>query len=163
MAQLPSSFNSNEHDDMQDFSAFEVKDVPAQIVKSSMEKTKAYKENGSMFLKIEFKILSGKYKGNHVWTQLNLVNPSEKAVEIANKELATICRACGKVTVADSQELHGIPLLISTKIEKGGANYPDKTAISMYKKYEGGDSLPAESSKGDAPDDAKGGKKKPWE
>lgn len=162
MAQLPNSFNSSKHDDMSDFSAFEVKNAPAQIVKSSYEQTK---NKDGHFLKLEFKILAGKYKGNHVWTQLNLDNKSQKAVEIANKELATICRAVGKVTINDSQELHGIPLLIDTAIESS-PNYADKTKITMYKKYEGGDISPEPESGGesdDKPEEAKSGKKKPWD
>ena len=65
-----------------------------------------------------FTILEGEYKGRVVWARLNLVNPNQTAVKIAQSELSAVCRAVGVMTPRDSCELHNIPLLITVKVKK---------------------------------------------
>ena len=64
---------------------------------------------------------------------LNLDNPNAVAVEIANKELNSMCQACGKEGVEDSDELLQIPFCATIKITPGDAQYPPKNEISAYK------------------------------
>ncbi|MFO1144848.1 MAG: hypothetical protein U1E59_21210 [Amaricoccus sp.] len=44
------------------------------------------------------------------------------AVEIAQRELNSICHAVGKLRVADSEELHAVPLKVSLGIDTSGRN-----------------------------------------
>ena len=72
---------------------------PVQIVQSEMRATKA--GDGQM-LWIEMDIIDGPYRGRKIWDQLNLVNRSEIAQEIAQRRLSAICHAVGQVQVTDS-------------------------------------------------------------
>jgi hypothetical protein len=105
-------------------------DYAAHIVKSEFKETKA--KNGH-YLALQFKILEGEYKGRVLFSNLNLDNPNPVAVEIANKELNTICQAINLVGVEDSDELHQKPMTITVIIRKGDANYPDSNEIKGYK------------------------------
>ena len=42
-------------------------------------------------------------------------------VEIAQRELNSICHAVGKLRVADTEELHGIPMKVKLGFEKDNA------------------------------------------
>ena len=64
---------------------------------------------------------------------MNLDNPNQTAVEIANKEFASMCEACGVDEVEDSTELHGIPFGMRLGIKPGDANWPPKNVIKAYK------------------------------
>ncbi len=132
MALLPSAFRANDHEKMNDFSVIPNGDYVAQIVKSEMVKCKeTAKDPKGKYLKIQEKILDGEYKGKIIFAQLNLININPQAVEIANKELSTICSAVGKLLVTDSGELHGIPHIITVCTEKS-TGYPDKNKIDFY-------------------------------
>jgi len=143
MTLLPRQFNSNEHENMNDFSPIPEGDYIAHIHKSSMENCKeTAKDPNGKYLKLEWKIIAGKYKGRLLWTQLNLVNKNPQAVEIAQKELATICRACGVPSIQDSQQLHGVPCKIKVALIPATAQYPEKNQIKYYDKADA--HIPAE-------------------
>ena len=111
-----------------DFEPIPKGDYIATIMASEMTPTKA---GTGEYLKLEFAILEGEHRNRRLWANLNLDNPSEKAVAIARGELSAICRAVNVFKPSDSFELHGIPLGITVKHEK----YRDKTQerISGYK------------------------------
>lgn len=140
MAKLPSAFNSTDKDDMNDFSVIKAGDYPAQIVKSDYVETK--KKDGHR-LTLQLKIIAGPSKGKMLFAGLNLDNPNVNAVEMAEKELATICRAVGKVGIADSMELHGIPMTVVVGIEPASEQYPEKNIIQMYKPIDASTAQPA--------------------
>jgi len=100
----------------------------AEISDSDMEDNS--KGTGE-YLKLEFTILDGPYAGRKLWTQLNLVNPSTQAVEIAQRELSAICHATGKLRVQDSIELHNIPMEINVKV-KTNPEYGPQNIIRGY-------------------------------
>jgi hypothetical protein len=122
MAQLEKAFDSGQHDDMNDgFKPIPAADYLAKIVESDYLVNS--KKTGK-YLKLKFEILKGEFKGRFIWTNLNLENPSQVTVEIAQKELATLCRACGKSVIQDSQEIHGIPITMKVKIKPAKGDYP---------------------------------------
>jgi len=83
------------------------------------------------YLKLEFTILDGPYAGRKLWTQLNLVNPSPQAVEIAKRDLSAICHATGKLQVQDSIDLHNIPMEINVKV-KNNPEYGPQNVIRGF-------------------------------
>lgn len=131
MAQLPNVFNAGQHEKMNDFSV-----IPAgtrclvQIIKSEIKDTKAGDGKRLLF---QYKVQEGDFKGKLIFIGLNIVNPSEVAVEISQKELASICEVCGKVTVTDSQELHGVPFYVTVGVEES-EGYPPKNIVTKYEK-----------------------------
>ncbi len=118
MADL-NGFNANEVEPSASFEALPAGKYLAAITDSEMKPTK----NGSgSYLQLTFTILEGDCKGRVVWARLNLVNPNQTAVKIAQSELSAVCRAAGVMTPKDSCELHNIPVLITVKVKKRDDN-----------------------------------------
>lgn len=114
----------------------------ACIVNSGVQDTK--RGDGKM-LKLELQILSGPFKGRKVFEQLNLWNPSTKAVEIARGTLSAICRAVGVMTPDDSSELHDRPMLVKVAIESS-PGYQDQNKVKAYKPAKAGTKPPAQQA-----------------
>lgn len=129
MVQLGTQFDSSNHDDMNTFDPVPKGDYVAQIVESDLMDTS--KGNGK-YIKFKFEIIQGEYKGRFIWTNINIINPNPVAVEFAQKELATICRACGKIVIQDTQEIHGIPIGVKVKVVPAKGDYPPGNALVSY-------------------------------
>lgn len=92
---------------------------------------------GGEMLKITLEVQEPEeYAGRYIWDNLNLVNASEKAVEIAQRQLASICKACGIEEIEDSQELHGIPMLAKVKVTPEQGGYGPGNAVTGYKSFD---------------------------
>ena len=97
------------------FEPLPINDYLSMIVNSEMKETK---DGKGRYLNLTFEILDDNdYKGRRVFEKLNLVNASEKTVEIAQRTLSAICRAVGVLHPKDSAELHNKPLVISVGIK----------------------------------------------
>jgi len=160
MSKLPSIFKADEHEKLGDFEAIDPGNYTAKIVKSEMVETK---NKDGHFLKLQFEVLEGDCKGRMLWTNLNLVNPSDKAMEIAHKALASICEAVGINSVEDSEALHEKPMLIKVTKKAATSEYPEGNEIKGFKAHDGvlklaapGSSTKAEGGTTKAP------KKMPW-
>jgi len=85
------------------------------------------------YLKLTFAIAEGEYEGRRIWENLNLVNPNEKAVEIAFRTLKSIADACGiSGELEDSEDLHGIDLVAEVVISPGSGGYGPSNSIKKY-------------------------------
>lgn len=98
------------------------------IMDSTWQKTKT----GGQMLVLKFEVIDGEHLGRHLWARLNLVNSSEKAVEIAKGELSAICRAIGVLQPRDTSELHNRPLLVKVVIESRNDNGEPTNRIKSY-------------------------------
>jgi len=87
----------------------------ATITASEMKPNKA---GTGQFLELVFTIIEGEFKNRSLWARLNLDNPNELAVKIAQAELSAICRAVGVMAPGDSTELHNLPLVIRVRCKK---------------------------------------------
>lgn len=121
-------FKANNFDGMRTFTVLPSGEYEAMIVAS--EKKDNSKKNG-FFLEIKLEVTKGDHKGSNIWTRLNLSNPSKVAVDIANRELADICRATGVLEPVDSSGFHNIPMFIEVGIEKNGEK--NSNVIKSYK------------------------------
>ena len=131
MAQLPDVFNAKDSEKMGSFEPVPAGWYIAQIVKSEYKATAA---KTGHYLTCQFKIVEPEeHKGRVVFNLMNLDNPNQTAVEIATKELGSLCEACGIDELEDSVELHGIPLAVRLGIQAGNANWPPKNVIKEYK------------------------------
>jgi hypothetical protein len=130
MPLLPKAANTEDNNETQeDRSPFPAGDYLMHIVKTEMKQTKA---KTGHYLSIHFKILEGDYAGRMMFTNLNLDNPNPVAVDIANKELNSICQACGLEGVEDSDELLQIPMVVTAKVDPGDAQWPPSNAPTKY-------------------------------
>lgn len=104
------------------------------IVKSEEKVTR--KKNGKYF-KFEMNIIDGPYKGRKVFHNVHSENPNPVAVEIGEKELATIIEACGKSQIVDTVELHNIPFVGQIKIEPANKDYAATNKMVYFKSLKG--------------------------
>jgi len=134
MANLgPTGFDASVVEPTTDFDPLPAGKYTAEVTASDMRPNS--KGTGE-FLWLEFSVLDGPYAGRKVWAQLNLVNPSQQAVEIAQRELSALCRAVGKLRVQDSIELHNCPVEITLKVRNDVEFGPSNT-IRGYKEVGG--------------------------
>ncbi len=124
-----------------DFSAIPTGEYPAVIVDSDLKPTK---KNDGQYLELVHEITDGEFKGRKVWANLNLENPSVKAVEIANRQMASIREATGVLNPTDSQQLHYKPMVIRVEFIPAGTTQGngyvttrDGNEIKAWKKAEG--------------------------
>ena len=143
-------FNAQEVEPQSSFDPIPAGEYTAMITDSEMKPTK----NGAgEYLQLVFNICDGEHEGRKVFARLNLNNPNQTAVEIAQRELSAICHAVGVLTPNDSSDLHDKPMTIKVKIRQS-PGYDPQNEISAYKALGG-------SSVGGAAKPKAG--KKPWE
>lgn len=115
------------------------------------------------YLSLTLQIIDGQYENRLVFARLNLKNANDKAVDIARKDLAAICRAVGVMSPQASEELHDIPLMIKVKVRPASGDYEASNDVGGYKAVEGANLTPAPkaASKPQTPPPA--ATKKPWQ
>jgi hypothetical protein len=123
MAYLGTTFDAHS---VEPTTAFEV--LPAgkyhvQIVKSEMRDTKG---GTGQYLWMELAIMDGPHTNKRLFERLNLVNPNDKAMEIAQRTLSAICRATGQMSVTDSEQLHNRSMIATVRVRAAG---PDRNGI----------------------------------
>jgi hypothetical protein len=109
------NFNAHEVDPATAFEPIPTGKYIAVITESGMKPTKT--GNGH-FLELTLEVVEGEYKGRKVWARLNLDNPNQTAVKIAQSELSAICRSVNVMQPQDSVELHNLPMEITVKCRK---------------------------------------------
>lgn len=137
MANL-TGFNANEHEGIQSFEPLPNGEYAVIIEESDMLQCgpNASDPNGK-YLKLKFQVIEGQHKGRTLWSNLNLVNKNSQTVQIAQRELATICKAVNVPTPKDSSDLHRIPLIAVVVCEKRRDNGEMANRIKNYKPTSG--------------------------
>jgi hypothetical protein len=115
MASL-NNFDATKIEPSTGFSPLPAGPYTAVITRSEMKTTHA--GDGEM-LQITSDVIEGPFAGRKIFDNLNLVNKSAQAVDIAQKTLSAICRAVGVLKPDDSAELHDRPLIVTVKIKDG--------------------------------------------
>lgn len=123
-------FNADDVPEDEGFTPLEEGEYVCQIVQSEMKETKA---GTGQYLELRVQCLEEPYVGRLIFERLNLINPNETAVKIANRTLADICLACGINEVEDSEELHGIEFLAKVVKTEPKGDYPAGNEIKKYK------------------------------
>lgn len=128
MANL-AGFDASQIPEQQEFSALPEGQYVVIATASEMKPTKS---GNGQFLQFTFEVLDGPYKGRKLWARLNLVNPNQTTVDIAQRELGAICRAVGVIKPNDSAELHNKPMIVTVAVEIDDR----KRESNIIKKYE---------------------------
>lgn len=136
-------------------------EVIAELVKSEM---KATSKGDGHYLALEFKSIDDDVKGRTFFANLNLDNPNDKAVTIAQRELKALVRAAGKTTAQDSEELHGIPVCLVLGVEPARGEYEARNKIKNYKpaSEKGQKAKKAAPKNGETPQKSEPPKQAPW-
>jgi hypothetical protein len=87
--------------------------------------------NGKI-LKLQIEIITGPYERRQIFENLNIVNPSEKAQAIAQRNLAQLCDAIGLPGCSDSDELHHKPFMGTVGVQEGTGQYGPQNRITKY-------------------------------
>jgi hypothetical protein len=111
------------------------------VTKSDTKPTKA--GNGH-YLELEMQIIAGQFSGRRHWERLNLDNPSQRTVKIAQEQLARLCMAVGLDEIQDSEELHDRAFIATLGIDKKDAT---RNVVWDYKPAEGASPAPATAAK----------------
>ncbi len=109
------NFDSTRVDPDLEFKPVPVGEYIVKIIKSDL---KDNSKNTGKVLFFEIEVIDGEYTGRRLFDNLNLENPSERAVQIGQARLSQICRAVGVLTPRDSEELHERPLKVQVVIEE---------------------------------------------
>jgi len=100
------------------------------------------KSGNGRYLQVELTVESGDYRGRRLWDRLNLWNPNQTAVDIANRQFSQLIRACGMVKIEDSEQIHNIPVLAKVKIQPARDEYDASNTIGGYKTTQKQQSVP---------------------
>lgn len=125
-----STFNADEQEPMATgFELLPNGQYPIMFTDAIWKETKA--QNGH-YLFLTAVVTDGDFEDRKLFVNLNLDNPSEKAVEIAKRELGAIGRAVGVVTMKEASNLLDLPLLCDVVVEPAKDNFPAKNKITAY-------------------------------
>ena len=133
MASLGATFNAMDVEPSAGFGVVPAGEYNVKIVDTEFKPTQA----GPRALSVKMEILDGKYKGQRLFDNLNLENDNPKARDIAIKTLSAICRATNVLQLADTEQLHNIPMTVKVKLEPAKGEYPEKNVIQKYSAYAG--------------------------
>lgn len=125
-----------------EFGAIPTGEYEAVMIESDLKDVKPPKTG--KYLETVYEITSGEYKKRKLWHNVTLNNPSAQAVEIGNRQMASIREATGVMNAEDSQEFHYKPMLIrvefipaGTEQKNGYVTNKDTNEIKSWKKADG--------------------------
>ena len=119
---------------------------PVKITDSEMKQNS--KKNGH-FLEMIANVIEGEYMNRKLYISLNVDNPNETTVTIANEQLSAICHAVNVLECADSSQLHGIPFEMKVTVKPAKDGYDAKNEAKGFRALEGSAGVDPGS---DAPD-----------
>jgi hypothetical protein len=90
-------------------------DYEMMITASANKPTKS--GNGE-YLELEMQVISGEHSGRRYWERLNLNNPSQQTVKIAQEQLARLLIAMHLDRIEDTREMHDIPFIAEVGLDK---------------------------------------------
>lgn len=123
---------------------------PVVITASEMKPTAADPQAG--FLECNLHIIEGEHTGLEGKYRLNIFSKSEKAVEIANRQLSALCHVCNNPDAVDSSQLHNIPFRVVVGFQKmTSPDGPQYTEVKGVKHMDGSDPGKAGSAPAAAP------------
>ena len=137
--------------------------IPAGWYKAiiSASEIKPTRDGYGEYLSLTLQVIEGQYENRLVFARLNLKNANDKAVDIAKKDLAAICRAVGVMSPQSSEELHDKPLMMKVKIRPAQGEYEASNDVGGYKGVDVNDApIVTPQQKAPAPSTPA---KKPWQ
>jgi len=122
------SFNADKVEEQ----SYDVVDAGRYTAIISQSMTKQTKAGTGSYLSLMFIIQGGAFANRTVWVNLNLDNPNKVAVGIAERELASICKAVNVLNPEEPEELHGLPMAIKVSIRPETPSYPAGNDIKAF-------------------------------
>ena len=135
MVALGGTYTADPDNVQGDYSPIPPGEYRVHVVGSDLKATKAGTGN---YLELEMEVLDGEHQGRKLFDRLNIDNPNQQAVDIAQRTLNAICVAVGKLSIGDSNELHNIPMIAVVKVDPARGDYGPSNSIKTYKPAGGG-------------------------
>ena len=144
-------FDASQHEERQSLDVIPKGEYLATATDSEWKDTRS---GTGRYLQFVFKIADGEHKGRLLWARMNLENSNKTAVDIAKRELAELCRACGTIRPSQSEELHGVPVVLKVAVRIRKDNGEPSNEIKGYLPASGtaAKKQPVESASSDASD-----------
>lgn len=116
------------------------------------------KDGTTEYLKLTFEVTGPEFSGRKVWERLNINHANQQPREIAQRNLATICKSIGLLQVRDTDQLLGASLMIKVRAVPADDRYDARNEVRGYKPL---NNAPAPAKA--APAAATTAKKAPWQ
>jgi hypothetical protein len=142
------SFNATNVQPAKEIGAVPTDWYEVSIVDSAIEPTQ--KQDGN-FLKIVYQILSGEYANRKIFDRLNLDNPNQTAVRLAQEALSAMCHATNVMNLSDPEQLYDIPFGIKVVYEPPKGEYGEGNRVKGWCKLGEIEEKRAKGRKGAAP------------
>ena len=84
-------------------------------------------------IKAQLAVIDGEYKDRVVYTNFNVMNQSEKAQEIGQKQFSALLHAIDVLQIADTAEIVNKPLKIRVKIKAADGEYEARNEVTAYR------------------------------
>lgn len=129
MAQLPTNIDCTQELTPVSRDPLPAGDYTAQIIEEAIKPTK---RGDGEYLELKLEVLTGPHTGRWIFDRLNIRNPNKVAVEISERQLVALGKACGLQTLTDSSQLRGIPVVVTVKVKTSEA-YGASNEVVGYK------------------------------
>lgn len=119
--------------------------MPKGWYKTMVEKTerKPTSDGTGEYISVMFGVIEGNYKGSKFFNNFNVVNSSEKAVEIGHKQFSALLHAVNVLHMTDTDQIKSIPFFtrlkfVEAEMETGAdgvprVKYEEKNEPSAYR------------------------------
>ena len=135
MAQLNQNFDATAVEPSDAFTPLPPGWYTGIITDSEMKETKAMTGN---YLQLTIAVQDKHHFGRVVFERLNIDNPNQTSVDIAQRTLSALCRAVGVLQISDSNQLHGLPFEFKLSIKPASGQYEASNNIKGYRKATNG-------------------------
>lgn len=115
MAQLLEMFDATKFDPSQGSSSLP---VGKHVVSITHSEVKGNKAGDGGYLQLELCIQEGPNFGLTGPMRLNLYSQSDKAKEIAHRQLSALCHAIGVYQIQNTQQLHGHKFMVDVRLQR---------------------------------------------
>jgi len=103
---------------------------PVAIVEADMVRTR---DGATEYLKLCYEVTGPEYTGRKVFDGLNINHANQTPREIAQRNLASICKAINQLQVASTDQLLGKELLVKVKAEPADERFDARNRVVGYK------------------------------
>lgn len=152
-----SGFDANDVKPQDTFEPLPAGWYPVIITESEFKPTK---NNAGSYLQLTMTVIEGEYENRKIFDRLNLNNPNQTAVEIAQRALSAICHAVGVLTPSDSTELHDRPFEVKLSVRPAKDQYEPANDVKGYRAIGTAGSVASAAAKATPAPAAK--KQPPW-
>lgn len=124
-------------------SAYDVLPKGKYLCVAVSSELKETKNRTGEYLQITFEVIGDQFKGRKIFERLNIRNQNKTAEEIGQRALSALCHAVGVLNIADSEQLHNIPVYLDITIEDGRDGYDAQNRVKGYSSASESSAAPA--------------------